>query len=114
MAAMKKRMAVAGTLGVWIAAIGSAAALTYDLNRPLQLASVAPQLESRSDTASAAVAEPPPEPPVLYIPDVTIFGTVPHRSSVAASPKKATDISQMKCAAWRELDTGSGHVEVCE
>jgi hypothetical protein len=35
---MKKRTTIAVTVGVWIAAMGSAAALTYDLNRPLQLA----------------------------------------------------------------------------
>jgi len=24
------------------------------------------------------------------------------------------DISQMHCSDWRELDIGSGHVQVCE
>jgi hypothetical protein len=83
---MKKRTAIAVTLGVWIAAVGSAAALTYDLNRPLQLASVAPRRESPFDTANAAVAGPPPEQSVLYIPDITIVGTAPHRSSMTERP----------------------------
>jgi hypothetical protein len=37
---MKKRILAAITGGVWIAAIGSAAALTYALNRPVELRDV--------------------------------------------------------------------------
>jgi hypothetical protein len=37
---MKKRILAAITGGVWIAAIGSAAALTYTLNRPVELRDV--------------------------------------------------------------------------
>lgn len=63
---------MAVTLGVWIAALGSAAALAYDATRPVQLAGVMSQPEPQLDTESAAVAAPLSEV-VLYIPEATIF-----------------------------------------
>lgn len=35
MTTMKRRTAIAVTTGVWVLAVGSAVALTYELNRPL-------------------------------------------------------------------------------
>ena len=114
-------MMVALTLGVWVAALGSAAALTYDLNRPLHEHRATSQLvESRLaempfDAPRQAVAAPVSEPaPALYIiPTITIVGRTPRRA-VPVSDPKPKDISQMRCAEWRELDLGSGHVQVCE
>jgi hypothetical protein len=33
---------------------------------------------------------------------------------VAPIQKKSRDISAMQCAEWRDLDMGSGHVQICE
>jgi hypothetical protein len=33
---------------------------------------------------------------------------------VAPIQKKPRDISAMGCAEWRDLDMGSGHVQICE
>jgi hypothetical protein len=57
----------------------------------------------------------------LSLPTTTIAGKA-HRA--AAAPKAAAaapaaepappDIDTMRCAEWRELDMGSGHVQVCQ
>jgi hypothetical protein len=86
------------TVGVWVAALGSAAALTYDLNRPLhenratsQL--VEPRLEGMPfDAPREAVAAPVSEPaPAPYVPTITIVGRTPRRAgagrNVLAGPR---------------------------
>jgi hypothetical protein len=81
MATMKKRTVAVVTLGVWIAALGSAGALTYDANRPTQVGGGGSQVDAPSDTASGAPFASAPEQelePVLYMPDVTIVGKAPH------------------------------------
>jgi hypothetical protein len=115
MVPMKKRTAVAVTLGVWIAALGSAAALTYDLNSTPHFASVTAQPTTPSTAAPAAVARPAPETqPVLVVPTVTIVGVMHHSMANAPKPQRPVDINQMRCADWRELNIGSGHVQMCE
>jgi len=38
-----------------------------------------------------------------------------HRSQlVTLPPPSPRDIDEMTCAGWRELDMGSGHVQICE
>jgi hypothetical protein len=106
---------MAVTVGVWVAALGSAAALTYDLNRPMHLAGARSQLAMPINAEQAAVAEPVLElRPVLYIPTITVVGQLPHGPGVTREPKPAVDISRMHCADWRELDMGSGRVQICE
>jgi hypothetical protein len=124
MRTMKKRTAIAVTAAVWLASLGSAAALTYELNRPLRDGRAPSPIaaSSMSATASAAearafAAESFSEPPVIDVPTITIVASVERhrRSSPAASraiPVK--DISEMHCADWRSLDMGSGHVQICE
>ncbi len=115
---MKKRTAIAVTVAVWMAALGSAAALTYDLNRTphiakAHLANVTSQTAFPSSAAPTALTQPAPEAqPVLYIPTITIVGTL--RRPVDSKQVPATDISKMRCTDWRGLDIGSGHVQVCE
>ncbi len=78
MGRMKKRMAIAVTVGVWVAALGSAAALTYDLNRAVHLAGGTPESTVPLPSAEyAAVARPVQEPPVLYVPTITVVGRAP-------------------------------------
>jgi hypothetical protein len=78
MARMKKRLAIAVTVAVWLAALGSAAALSYHWNRDSHLTSVA---EPSAPPLSAAAA-PPSEAaselqPAIYLPTITIRGR-PH------------------------------------
>jgi hypothetical protein len=84
MTRMKRRTALAVTIGVWVAALGSAAALTYALNRPLHWVGTTSQLGARSGTARAASAEPVSElQSVLYMPTITVVGQAPHHPSIA-------------------------------
>jgi hypothetical protein len=115
MVPMKKRTAVAVTLVVWIAALGSAAALTYDLNSTPKLASATAQPATPSIAAPAAVARPASKTQaVLVVPTITIVGSIHHSVANAPKPERPVDIYQMRCADWRELNIGSGHVQVCE
>ena len=112
MTTMKRRAAIAVTAGVWVAAVGSAAALTYDLNRPLHWADTT--VLRTTPVYAARAAEPATEmTSVLNIPTITIVGHLPHHPVVPLVPK-ARDIVDMKCADWRDLDMGSGRVQVCE
>jgi hypothetical protein len=119
MRALTKRALVALTVSVWIAAVGSAAALTYDLNQPLQWRT-APSDASPPAGASPVLAAVAPAAPVaareeavLRIPTVTIVGRIAPRAVPAPAPT-TRDISEMRCKEWRDLDMGSGHVQVCE
>jgi len=116
MAIPRKRI-MAITVGVWLAAAGSAAALTYELNRPLV------EHPSPATTAPSSRGAPvptafdriePSESFVLQLPPITIVARAFHRPVVAPTEKKPRDISAMRCAEWRDLDMGSGHVQVCQ
>jgi len=115
MTSTKRRTMIALTLGVWFAALGSAGALTYDLSRPLQSANATPQLAAATNLDHCAIgAQVSDLAPVLYIPTITVVGQRPHGAAVVTPVQKPpTDISRMHCADWRELDMGSGQVEVC-
>jgi hypothetical protein len=105
---------IAVTVGVWVAALGSAGALTYDLSRAVPSAGATSLLAAPVNLGHAATTEQVSElSPALYIPTVTVVGKMPHRAVVTPGPKPATDIFHMRCAEWRELDMGSGQVEVC-
>jgi hypothetical protein len=110
-----RRTMMAVTLGVWVAALGSAGALTYDLGRPLQpAAGAAWRLMEPVNANRAGIAEPVSDlSPVLYIPTITVIGQLPHRVVVTRLAEPATDVSRRHCAEWRELDMGSGQAEVC-
>jgi hypothetical protein len=111
---MKKHTALAVTVGVWIAALGSAAALTYDLNPTPRPAPEAPSGLTATTPKPSLPVKPAAEPsPVLMIPPVTIVAAVP-RAPVAKAAKPPVDITAMHCADWRSLDMGSGRVQVCQ
>lgn len=86
MVPIRKRTALAVTLGVWIAALGSAAALTYDLNRTPHLTGVTSQPKMPMTAAPAAVVVPAASElqPVLSIPTITIVGIDPSLGSQRA------------------------------
>ncbi|HEV3192572.1 MAG TPA: hypothetical protein VGY54_18815 [Polyangiaceae bacterium] len=116
MAIPRKRI-MAITVGVWLAAAGSAAALTYELNRPLvEHPSPAANVPGTSAASPLTLTDRADarESFVLQLPPITIVGPVPHRPLATRAEKKARDISAMRCAEWRDLDMGSGHVQVCQ
>jgi|SRR5580658_84468 hypothetical protein len=110
---------VAFTVSVWLAASGSAAALTYELGR----ASVGQSAPALSARAAASVESPALEraesieSSLVYLPSARIVATPrPRLNAVARGAPQAVarDISAMICADWRDLDMGSGHVQVCQ
>ncbi len=117
MRTIKGKVAVAVTVAVWTVALGAAAALSYDLNRPLHSRPTPP------GGAPAAQVSPPPEaepatepasedPSVMHIPPATIVGRAVRHPAIV-SPPKAPDQPEMVCDEWRNLDMGSGRVQVC-
>jgi hypothetical protein len=122
MAPMRKRTALAVTFAVWLVAFGSAAALTYDFNRPLPRTGVT-SLQAAlpaSDAALVAGVEQAPRAesvaelrPVLHIPTVTIVGRAPSQPARPHARPADGAIGSMRCAEWRGLDIGSGGVQVC-
>jgi len=105
--------AVAVTFGVWLAAIGSAAALTYDLNRPVYAMGTAAPIDVPLYATQVAPAKPiSGVQPVLYVRPVTIVGR--YRPPVPRLPKTFESLSGKHCADWRELEMGSGRVQLCE
>jgi hypothetical protein len=108
-----KKVAVAVTAGVWASALGSAVALAYVLNRPLE-----PKLLTEPETAHASVAHLHESAAPLVLRAATSPRKVtPARiPAVVAKPPADVhpDITEMKCHDWRELQVGSGSVQVCE
>jgi hypothetical protein len=112
-----KRSIIAALAGVsWLAATASAAALTYTLHGP-PMPPAAP-VEGRSnevpvlevsENATSEVGEIR-APTVLQVPVVRIVA----RTSVPRVAPVPRPIREMKCADWRDLDMGSGRVQICE
>jgi hypothetical protein len=115
---MKKGTMVAITIAAWLAAMGSASALTYELNRPLRLAPAASVVPAPPHAAQEGVRAPAAErlpalAPVLYLPLVTIVA--PRLPAVAMkAPSTVPESPPMLCSDWRALDMGSGRVRTCE
>jgi hypothetical protein len=111
---------------LWLAGIGSAAALTYELKRPLALhgqvdavrvprsQGAQPPLDERASPAPAAVLTLPPVN--VVVPAVRVHRVTPPRVAhpAASSEQRPVDISQMRCKEWSQLEMGSGRVQVCE
>jgi hypothetical protein len=102
------------TVLVWLGAIGSAAALTYDLSRPLVVSEAGP---------SPPMPPPPTLPAAPDALDATAVATREikgiarvHRPAPASSAPLRTprDIAKMHCSEWRDLSAGSGRVQICD
>jgi hypothetical protein len=115
MASLKKRTAIAVAVGLWLAAAGSAAALSHHLNHGL--GARAPGFEVARSSGAHAPADLA-EQRVLYVPLIVIGAPWPHRPASVSTPAPSTpaarDVSEMDCAYSRELDMGSGRVEACK
>jgi|SRR5579859_2970895 len=93
---MKKRIIAAIAGGVWLAGIGSAAALTYDLDRPLVLI---PATSSRTLTAGgstqlleAAHEETTVESSAVVMPEATIVAYPSSTPPGATEMQGTTDL----------------------
>jgi hypothetical protein len=108
---------------VWVAAVGSAAALTFDLNRPL----VFPHDVDNVVDKEADEEAPPPigsSPAVLAlesaaitmpIPEINVATRAGRQTAVRlTAPREPRDIGQMHCSDWREMQAGSGRVQICD
>jgi hypothetical protein len=115
---MKRYALAAMALGVWLTGAASAAALTYELHRPLTPPKGTTDLVMSRGAAAEELRAEAPVP--LEVPTTIIVGrrvaagghTAP--LLVPATPPEPKDIDEMSCAEWRELDMGSGHVRICE
>lgn len=96
MTSMKRRTAIAVTLGVWIAALGSAGALTYDLERarPVERLTLPLAPPVRAAPAVVVLESSIAEPQVLYVRTITVVGRVPRRSVVAVTPEPTSEATQ--------------------
>jgi hypothetical protein len=111
-----KMMALA--VGVWVLGAGSAAALTIDLARP-----PTPRVTTLEDISMLHTDLPRPvrhlgiERTVLTLQPITIVGHM-ERPGALTPPQPTVeqlpDITRMHCAEWRDLQMGSGRVQVCE
>lgn len=96
-----KRTMFVVTVGVWLAAAGSAAALTYNLSRRVDLPVQGSRLVTpRGAAASSLVSfanfgEGQAAQQVLYIPTITVAAPWPDRPTVAPTPIAQT-ISEMR------------------
>jgi hypothetical protein len=103
--------------GVWLAGAASAATLAHVLRSPLAppaaLAEIMPSpAVLRLDRAFEVAS-----PGVLAIPPITIVGrrvVVAPRVAPAPAPVVHRDITVMNCADWRDLEMGSGRVQICQ
>lgn len=105
---------------VWVAALGSAAAFAFVMNRPLTVA----QTPAEPAPLRLVHVDPIPQPRVLpaeplniVLPSVEIVGHVArHLPAVAPAPAepKVRDISDMRCTHFKPLEQGGGGVQLCE
>ena len=112
MAPPSKRIAVGLMAGIWVLGMGCAAVLAYTLNRPLEpgprtsVAAVPPPLDERVVEISPTFER------VLSIAPVTITAKVSHPRPVAVAARR--ELPAMTCTEWRQLDIGSGRVQICQ
>ena len=121
---MKRSLVAAMALGVWLSGIASAAALTYELDRPLTPPPGTADLVVSHVTAPEVIRDVGSA--TLEVPLVRVVGHVRHAPALLARPAilapplttppalPTRDIDEMNCASWRELDMGSGRVQICE
>jgi hypothetical protein len=115
---MKRSIVGVVACAVWLSAAASAAALTYELNCPLvPSAASATMIRPPSPfTAATSGLLESAAPNVLEIPAITIVGRFSKRAvpARAAAPELPRAMATMNCTGWRDLDMGSGRVQVCE
>ena len=105
--------------GVWVLAAGSAGALTVDLAR-----SPTPRVTTAEDVDALRTDVPSPirhlgfEPSVITLQPITVVAPRMRPRILeplpASTVEQLPDIARMHCADWRDLQMGSGRVQICE
>jgi hypothetical protein len=104
-------------LGVWGAGGIVATALAYDLSHPPTPRPAAVDVTPTHVDAPEVVRHAGEERPVLMIAPITIVGRRIARPLGVTAPQKGEALpqsSRMHCADWRDLQMGSGRVQICE
>jgi hypothetical protein len=111
---MKPSTLFAVACGVWFSGAVSAAALAYVMH-PRAPSTIMSDSQASSGPRPAQEALASEAPYVLEIPVVTIVGRIAARTprAVVESPV-ARDVGDMRCSDWRDLDIGSGRVQICK
>jgi hypothetical protein len=111
---MKRSILTVITCAVWLSGVSSAAALTYVLDRPLTPVASAAETTRRADVTHLGDGLDLPGTFSVHHPRPVL--PAPRAAAVHAvlPPPEPRDIADMSCAAPRELDMGSGHVQICE
>jgi hypothetical protein len=104
-------------LAIWAAALGSAGALAYTLNRPpTPVATVGKLFESAPASMALSASETPTALPneETEVAPVVIVHKATHRHAYAAAHVR--ELSDMRCGAWSTLIQGmaSQQVRRCE
>jgi hypothetical protein len=107
---MKRVFVAAIACGVWLTGVTSAAALyAIDRGGSVPASAFASYQPRHAAELTVKPANPDEE---LVVAKVRRVAPVTRPLPVEAPPHR--DISQMVCAPARELDMGSGHVQICE
>jgi hypothetical protein len=103
---MDKATVIAVTAVVWTIGFGAAAALTYDVTRPL------PQIAAREvnmPMPSRAEDKPAEEPRHFVLPTVEII-----TRAQLPTPAPARPAHHVHCSEWKPLQQGSSSVQICD
>ena len=110
---MKRIILTAIACGVWLSGVTSAAALTYVLDR-----SPTPPTNGMASPSQALRGVDDQDKTVIEVTSTVAMharrGLAHRLQPVTLPPPSPRDIDEMTCAGWRELDMGSGHVQICE
>jgi hypothetical protein len=106
-------------LAIWAAALGSAGALAYTLNRPPKpVANIEHHLVMPAPAIDRVVYEPIMSPSIQTVlgPAVVVQKAPRARPQRRAAPAEVRDLSGMRCTAWGDLMQGSASQQVrrCE
>jgi hypothetical protein len=112
---MKRVFVTAIACGVWLTGVTSAAAL-YAIDRAgtVPSSAVASYQPRHAAELTEKAANPDEELAVRAPIAVPVRRVAPVTRALPVEAPPHRDISQMVCAPARELDMGSGHVQICE
>jgi hypothetical protein len=103
-------------LAIWAAALGSAGALAYTLNRPVKPHTTIGQFfEAVPASMTMAANDRPVVPPngeIDVTPTLIVHKATHARARPVAAPTHVRELSDMRCTAWQDLIQGSASQQV--
>jgi hypothetical protein len=110
--AMTKKMIP--VLAVWAAALGSAGALAYTLDRPPRLAGAIGAIYGEASTAEIVRDRPlaPPDYQTAPAPSVVVEKAMHVRPRHTAATVHPHELSEMRCTSWGNMIQGSAFQQV--